>query len=127
MFEPCDAGHREHTNDCAARRLDAPGRREKVFRMGVIAWIILGLAVGLIADHIMGSPHGLIVTTVIGIVGALLGGWVASNVFHVPNLRGFFNLSTWLTALAGAIALLALLRLAGDRRLTAPRRRHLWH
>ena len=94
--------------------------------MGVIAWIILGLVAGLIADWIMGSPHGLVVTTVIGIVGALIGGWVATNVFHVPNIQGFFNLSTWLTALAGAVALIAVLRLVTDRGLTAPRRRHLW-
>jgi uncharacterized membrane protein YeaQ/YmgE (transglycosylase-associated protein family) len=96
--------------------------------MGVIAWVILGLVVGLLADWIMGSPHGLIVTTVIGIVGALLGGWVASHVFHVPNLQGFFNLSTWLTALAGAVALLAVVRLVTDRgSLTPSRRRSLWH
>jgi len=84
--------------------------------------------VGLLADWIMGSPHGLIVSTVIGIAGALLGGWVANNVFHVHNIRGFFNISTWLTALAGAVALLAIMRLVTDRgSLTSPRRRHLWH
>ena len=95
--------------------------------MGIIAWIILGLVVGLLADWIMGSPHGLIVSTVIGIAGALLGGWVATNAFHVQTLQGFFNLSTWLTALAGAIVLLAVLHLVSNRSLTAPRRRSLWH
>lgn len=80
--------------------------------MGIIAWIVLGLIVGLIADRIMGSPHGIIVTTVIGVVGALLGGWIADKVFHVENLQGFFNISTWLTALGGAIVLLAALHFA---------------
>jgi uncharacterized membrane protein YeaQ/YmgE (transglycosylase-associated protein family) len=52
--------------------------------LGGIAWIVLGLA-GLIADKIMHSSHG-IVRTLIGIAGALLGGWVASRVFHMTDL-----------------------------------------
>lgn len=85
--------------------------------MSIIAWIVLGLVVGLIADRIMDSPHGLIVTTVVGIAGALLGGWLAQEIFHVDNIRGFFNLSTWLTALVGAIVLLGVLQLVtGSRR-----------
>jgi uncharacterized membrane protein YeaQ/YmgE (transglycosylase-associated protein family) len=39
--------------------------------MGVIAWIVLGLAVGLIADKIMHSPHGVVITTLIGIGGTV--------------------------------------------------------
>lgn len=94
--------------------------------MGIIAWIVLGLVVGLIADRIMGSPHGLIVTTVIGIVGALLGGWIADKVFHVENIQGFFNISTWITAILGAIVLLGAVELAtGKRGLTSGRRRSL--
>lgn len=96
--------------------------------MGVIAWIILGLITGLIADKIMHSPHNPVVTTVIGIAGALLGGWVASRVFHVTNLQGFFNISTWITALCGAVALLAVMDLVtGRRRLGSSRRRSLRH
>lgn len=95
--------------------------------MGIIAWIVLGLVVGLIADRIMGSPHGIVVTTVIGIAGALLGGWIANNVFHVHNLQGFFNISTWLTALGGAIVLLAVLHLVTRGELGASNRRSLRH
>lgn len=85
--------------------------------MGIIAWIVLGLVVGLIADRIMDSPHGLIVSTVVGIVGALLGGWLAQKLFHVDSVQGFFNLSTWITALIGAIVLLGALQLVtGSRR-----------
>jgi uncharacterized membrane protein YeaQ/YmgE (transglycosylase-associated protein family) len=52
--------------------------------------------------------QGLIITCVIGIAGALLGGWLATKLFHVVTLHGFLNLSTWLTAIAGAaIPLLA--------------------
>jgi len=43
---------------------------------------------------------------VIGIAGALGGGWAATELFHVHTLHGFFNLSTWLTAIAGSAVLL---------------------
>lgn len=97
--------------------------------MGIIAWIVLGLIVGLIADRVMGSPHGIIVSTVIGIVGALLGGFIADKVFHVENIQGFFNISTWITAFAGAIVLLAVMHLVdgGGRSLGSSHRRGLRH
>src|ERR1039458_2797332 len=76
--------------------------------MGIIAWIVLGLAARLIANTLIPGkrPQGLILTCVIGICGALGGGWVATKLFHVHSLQGFFNLSTWLTAIAGAAVLL---------------------
>jgi uncharacterized membrane protein YeaQ/YmgE (transglycosylase-associated protein family) len=52
---------------------------------------------------------------VIGIAGALLGGWVATKLFHVVTLHGFFNLSTWLTAIAGAAVLLLAYHLLTSR------------
>jgi uncharacterized membrane protein YeaQ/YmgE (transglycosylase-associated protein family) len=52
---------------------------------------------------------------VIGIAGALLGGWVATKLFHVVTLHGFFNLSTWLTAIAGAAVLLLAYHLVTSR------------
>jgi uncharacterized membrane protein YeaQ/YmgE (transglycosylase-associated protein family) len=76
--------------------------------MGILAWIVLGLLAGLIANMIIPGrrSQGLILTCVIGIVGALLGGWVATKLFHIHSLQGFFNLSTWLTAIIGAAILL---------------------
>ena len=76
--------------------------------MGVIAWIVLGLVAGLIANMLIPGrrSQGLIVTCVIGIVGALLGGWLATKLFHIHSLQGFFNISTWLTAIVGAAILL---------------------
>jgi uncharacterized membrane protein YeaQ/YmgE (transglycosylase-associated protein family) len=59
--------------------------------------------------------EGLIVTCLIGIVGALGGGWVATRLFHIHTLHGFFNLSTWLTAIAGAAVLLLAYHLATGR------------
>jgi uncharacterized membrane protein YeaQ/YmgE (transglycosylase-associated protein family) len=52
---------------------------------------------------------------VIGIAGALLGGWLATKLFHVVTLHGFFNLSTWLTAIAGAAVLLLAYHLVTNR------------
>jgi uncharacterized membrane protein YeaQ/YmgE (transglycosylase-associated protein family) len=82
--------------------------------MGIIAWIVLGLAAGLIANMLIPGrrSQGLLLTCLIGIVGALLGGWVATKVFHIHSLQGFFNLSTWLTAIAGAAVLLLVYHLA---------------
>ncbi|MEV4110170.1 hypothetical protein [Nonomuraea sp. NPDC049695] len=44
----------------------------------------------------------MIITFALGIAGALLGGFVPTAVFHVSGIQGFFNLSTWLCAIAGA-------------------------
>jgi uncharacterized membrane protein YeaQ/YmgE (transglycosylase-associated protein family) len=76
--------------------------------MGIIAWIVLGLGAGLLANILIPGrrSQGLIITCLIGIAGALLGGWLATKLFHVVTLHGFFNLSTWLTAIAGAAVLL---------------------
>ena len=77
--------------------------------MGIIAWIVLGLVAGLLANMLIPGrrSQGLILTCVIGIVGALLGGWVATKIFHLHHaLNGFFNLFTWITAIVGAAVLL---------------------
>jgi uncharacterized membrane protein YeaQ/YmgE (transglycosylase-associated protein family) len=86
--------------------------------MGVIAWIVLGIIVGLIAEHLVNGykSHGVIVTCVIGIAGALLGGWIATKLFHIHSLQGFFNASTWITALAGAALLLGAIQLVEGQR-----------
>ena len=85
--------------------------------MGIIAWIVLGLGAGLLANMLIPGrrSQGLILTCVIGIAGALLGGWLATKLFHVVTLHGFFNLSTWLTAIAGAAILLLAYHLVTSR------------
>ena len=85
--------------------------------MGIIAWIILGLVAGLLANMLIPGKRsqGLILTCLIGIAGALGGGWVATKLFHVHTLHGFFNLSTWLTAIAGAAILLLAYHLVTSR------------
>src|ERR1700734_619697 len=93
--------------------------------MGIIAWIVLGLIAGLLANMLIPGrrSQGLILTCVIGIVGALAGGWIASRVFHVRTLNGFFNLSTWLTAIVGAAVLLLIFHLISARSTGSSRSR----
>jgi uncharacterized membrane protein YeaQ/YmgE (transglycosylase-associated protein family) len=76
--------------------------------MGIIAWIVLGLGAGLLANMLIPGKRqqGLIITCLIGIAGAIGGGWAATKIFHIQTLHGFFNASTWLTAIAGAAILL---------------------
>ena len=85
--------------------------------MGIIAFIILGLLAGAIAKAIMpgDDPGGFIVTAIIGVVGALLGGFVAAALFDAHPLDEFFDISTWLTAIIGSIILLALYRVFVNR------------
>jgi uncharacterized membrane protein YeaQ/YmgE (transglycosylase-associated protein family) len=102
--------------------------------VSIIAWLVLGLLAGLIASMLIPGrrSQGLIVTCAIGIVGALLGGWLATKLFHVHTLHGFFNLSTWLTAIVGAALLLLIYHLftmsrtAGSGRRTTHTRRSGW-
>jgi uncharacterized membrane protein YeaQ/YmgE (transglycosylase-associated protein family) len=93
--------------------------------MGIIAWIVLGLVAGLLANLLIPGrrSQGLIVTCVIGILGALGGGWLATQLFHVHTLHGFFNLSTWLTAIVGAAVLLLIFHLFTMRQSTSRGRR----
>ncbi len=91
--------------------------------MGIIAFIILGLLAGIIAKAVLpgDDPGGIIVTTLIGIAGAVIGGFVAAALFDAHPLDEFFDISTWLTAIIGAIVLLLIYRLVVGRRSTAAR------
>ena len=75
--------------------------------MGIIAWIVLGLGAGLLANMLIPGKRqqGLILTCLIGIAGALGGGWAATPQFRIHIVPGF-DASTWLTAIAGAAVLL---------------------
>lgn len=87
--------------------------------MGIIAWILIGLLAGAIAKMLMPGkdPGGIIITMLIGIAGGLLGGWLGKVIFGVDSIDGFFDLSTWIAAIAGSFILLALYRLVtGNRR-----------
>jgi uncharacterized membrane protein YeaQ/YmgE (transglycosylase-associated protein family) len=78
--------------------------------MSIIAWVVLGLLAGLIAKAIMPGAEriGIILTTLLGIVGAVLGGFLATALGFGDPIDEFFDISTWLAAIVGAIALLVV-------------------
>ncbi|MGN9784762.1 GlsB/YeaQ/YmgE family stress response membrane protein [Nonomuraea sp. ZG12] len=86
--------------------------------MGIIAWIILGLVAGVVARMLVPGRdrQGLIITFILGVAGALLGGFIATEVFHVKGIQGFFNLSTWVCAILGAAVLLIGYNMITSRR-----------
>jgi uncharacterized membrane protein YeaQ/YmgE (transglycosylase-associated protein family) len=86
--------------------------------MGIIAFIILGLLAGAIAKALLpgDDPGGFIVTTIIGVVGAILGGFLAGVLFDADPMDELFDISSWLTAIVGAIILLVIYRVVVDRR-----------
>ena len=78
--------------------------------MGIIGWILLGLLAGLVAKAIMPGTErgGIILTTLIGIGGALLGGFIAAAVGLGHPIDDFFDVSTWVAAIAGSLLILFL-------------------
>jgi uncharacterized membrane protein YeaQ/YmgE (transglycosylase-associated protein family) len=85
--------------------------------LGIIAFVILGLIGGAIAKAILpgDDPGGFIVTAIIGVVGALLGGFLAAALFDAHPLDEFFDISSWLTAIVGSLILLGIYRLVMNR------------
>ena len=81
---------------------------------GILGWIVFGLVVGAIAKLVMPGrdPGGVIVTILLGIVGAVLGGWIGRTMgMYGPNEPAGFVM-----ALVGAVVVLALYRMAIGRR-----------
>ena len=93
--------------------------------MGIIGWIILGLFAGAIAKLILpgDDPGGFIITTLIGIAGALVGGFIASAL-DIGEIDEFFDIGTWLIAIGGSILLLLVYRLFTGGPATGDRARY---
>jgi len=85
--------------------------------MGIIGFIVLGLIAGAIAKAIMpgDDPGGVVVTMVIGVVGALLAGFLAAALFNADPLDEFFDISTWLTAIVGSLIVLFVYKQVAGR------------
>ena len=90
--------------------------------MGIIAFIILGLLAGALAKAILpgDDPGGFIITALIGIAGAIIGGFLAAAIFDAHPLDEFFDISTWLTAIIGSIILLLIYRMVAGNRSRSP-------
>lgn len=87
------------------RDLPDEGRRND--KMGFFAFLILGLIAGAIAKAILPGRQGggWIITLILGVVGAFLGGWLGGLIFNAP-LQDFFSLQTWLLAIVGSLIVL---------------------
>ena len=86
--------------------------------MGIIGWVLLGLVAGVIAKAVMpgDDPGGIVITILLGIAGALIGGFLANALLGRDVNEQFFDLATWVSAIVGALILLALYRVvAGGR------------
>ena len=83
--------------------------------MGILAWILFGLVVGIIAKLLMPGrdPGGFIVTILLGIAGALLGGFIG----RAMGLYGENDAAGWIVSILGAILLLAIYRMMVRRRV----------
>ncbi|MFF2698810.1 GlsB/YeaQ/YmgE family stress response membrane protein [Streptomyces cyaneofuscatus] len=81
--------------------------------MSIVGWIILGLLAGVIAKILLPGrdPGGIIGTTIIGVAGAFVGGWLSSQFLDRPISNDFYDTATWIAAIAGSLVLLILYRL----------------
>lgn len=88
--------------------------------MGILGFLLLGLIAGAIAKAILPGRQGggWVITLVLGVVGALLGGWIGSLIFG-GGLGEFFDLRTWLLAILGAIVVLLIYGAVAGRRSRA--------
>ena len=84
--------------------------------MSILAWIILGLICGFIASKIVNkSGEGVVLDIVLGIVGALVGGWLF-NTFGMAGVTGF-NIYSMLVAVVGAVVVLLVYHAFTRRRI----------
>ncbi len=85
--------------------------------MGILAWLVVGLIAGWLASMVMrGGGYGLIGDIIVGIVGALIGGFLASTLLNIPDAMTGINITSILVAFVGAVILIAVLRLFSGRR-----------
>jgi uncharacterized membrane protein YeaQ/YmgE (transglycosylase-associated protein family) len=88
--------------------------------MGLLAWLVVGLIAGWLASMVMrGGGYGLIGDIIVGIVGALIGGFLAANLLNMPDAVNGINVTSILVAFVGALILIAILRLVSGRRQLA--------
>ena len=88
--------------------------------MGILAWIVVGLIAGWLASMVMrGGGSGLIGDIIVGIVGAVIGGFLAANLLNMPDAVNGMNVTSILVAFVGAVILIAILRLFSGRRQLA--------
>ncbi len=85
--------------------------------MGILSWIVVGLIAGWLAGLVVkGSGYGCMGDTIVGVIGGLLGGWLASSLFQMGDPMSGINLQSILVALVGAVIFIIILRLISGKR-----------
>ncbi len=85
--------------------------------MGIIAWIVLGAIAGWITNLLMGGGEGVIATIILGIIGAVVGGFLAGTVLKVADVTGI-NVESIVVSVIGAVIVVAVYRMVAGRRGT---------
>ena len=86
--------------------------------VGIIAWIVLGAIAGWITNLIMGGSEGVIATIALGIVGAVVGGFLAGTVLKLADVTGI-NIESIIVSVVGAVIVVAVSRMLMGRRSAA--------
>jgi len=84
-------------------------------QMTLVAWIVVGAIAGFLASEIMGTREGLVLMVVLGIVGAVVGGWIASDLLKIADVTGI-NLTSIVVAIVGAMVVIVVVQSLGGRR-----------
>ncbi len=89
--------------------------------MSFIPFLILGLIAAVIAKLILGQKHGWIVTILLGLAGAALGGWIGGLITgeDIYGVNGFWSITSWLFAIGGAVIVLLVFGLLTRNRRKA--------
>lgn len=79
--------------------------------MGIIVWLVMGGLVGWIASMIMGTKEqqGIILNVVVGIVGAVIGGWLIGPLLGAGSINSGITVMSFIVSLIGAVILLAII------------------
>ena len=88
--------------------------------MGIVIWLVIGGIVGWLASIVMkrDGSQGIILNVVVGIVGALLGGWLLGPLIGAPTInQGSISIPSLLVSFLGAVILLAIVNLISRNRV----------
>ena len=84
--------------------------------MGLLYWIVVGAIAGWLAGHLVkGEGFGCLGDIIVGVVGGLLGGFLAAQLFHMPDAVNGFNLTSIIVAFLGAVLVVVVIRLLRGR------------
>ena len=90
-------------------------------QMTLVAWVVVGAIAGFLASEIMGTREGLVLKVVLGIVGAVVGGWVCADLLKIADVTGI-NLTSIVVAVVGSLIVIAVYQSLGGRRRLFSRR-----